>query len=170
MLRRFQLDRPTCVWHHLDYSNRKSEKLFARHYTSNTKAWVFAKALFTARAHGWHQFVSMQNHYNLAYREDERDLVPLCIDQGVAMIPWRPLARGFLTGNRDRSGKVLRPRAESDRFSPTYREDDYDIVDAVAKVAAARGSNQAQVALAWLLQSAGSHRAYNRGDQVKPYR
>jgi len=122
---------------------------------SNTKAWVFAKALFTARAHGWHQFVSMQNHYNLAYREDERELVPLCIDQGVAMIPWRPLARGFLTGNRDRSGKVLRPRAESDRFSPTYREDDYDVVDAVAKVAAARGCSQAQVALAWLLQAPG---------------
>jgi 1-deoxyxylulose-5-phosphate synthase len=120
---------------------------------SNTSAWVLAKALFTAREHGWHRFVSVQNHYNLIYREDEREVIPLCIDQGVGLIPWRPLARGFLTSNRDRSGKALRLRAESDPLAENYRPDDYDMVDAVAKVAGARGVGPAVVALAWLLQT-----------------
>jgi 1-deoxyxylulose-5-phosphate synthase len=122
---------------------------------SNTSAWVLAKALFTAREHGWHRFVSVQNHYNLIYREDEREVIPLCIDQGVGLIPWRPLARGFLTSNRDRSGKALRLRAESDPLGESYRPDDYDMVEAVAKIAAARGVNPAVVALAWLLQTPG---------------
>jgi aryl-alcohol dehydrogenase-like predicted oxidoreductase len=122
---------------------------------SNTSAWMLAKALFTARAHGWHRFVSVQNHYTLIYREDEREVIPLCIDQGVGLIPWRPLARGFLTSNRDRSGKALRLRAESDPLAESYRPDDYDMVDAVAKIAAAHGVGPAVVALAWLLQAPG---------------
>jgi len=120
---------------------------------SNTSAWMLAKALFLAREHRWHRFVSVQNHYNLIYREDERELTPLCLDQGVGLIPWRPLARGFLTSNRDRSGKALRLRAESDPLAPSYRPDDYDMVDMVAKIAAARGVGPAVVALAWLLQT-----------------
>src|SRR5579871_2562816 len=99
---------------------------------SNTSAWMLAKALFLAREHGWHRFVSVQNHYNLIYREDEREVIPLCVDQGVGLIPWRPLARGFLTSNRDRSGKALRLRAESDPLAEDYRPDDYDMVDAIA--------------------------------------
>ncbi len=122
---------------------------------SNTSAWMLAKALFMARENGWHRFVSVQNHYNLIYREDEREVVPLCIDQGVGLIPWRPLARGFLTSNRDRSGKALRPRAESDPLAQSYRPDDYDMVDAIAKIAAARGVGPATVALAWLIQAPG---------------
>ena len=123
---------------------------------SNSAAWLLAKALFTAREHGWHRFVSVQNHYNLIYREDEREVIPLCIDQGLGLIPWRPLARGFLTSNRDRStGKALRLRAESDPLATAYRDDDYEAVDAVAKVAAARGVGPAVVALAWLLQAPG---------------
>ncbi len=97
--------------------------------------------------------MSVQNHYNLIYREDEREVAPLCLDQGVGLIPWRPLARGFLTSNRDRSGKALRLRAESDPLAPSYRTDDYDMVDMVAKIAAARGVGPAVVALAWLLQT-----------------
>jgi aryl-alcohol dehydrogenase-like predicted oxidoreductase len=122
---------------------------------SNTSAWMLAKALFMARENRWHRFVSVQNHYNLVYREDEREVIPLCIDQGVGLIPWRPLARGFLTSNRDRSGKALRLRAESDPMAESYRPDDYDMVDAVAKIAAARGVAPAVVALAWLLQAPG---------------
>jgi aryl-alcohol dehydrogenase-like predicted oxidoreductase len=122
---------------------------------SNTSAWMLAKSLFMAREHGWHRFVSVQNHYNLIYREDEREVIPLCIDQGVGLIPWRPLARGFLTRNRDRSGKALRLRAESDPLAEEYRPDDYDMVDAVANIAGKRGVGPAVVALAWLLQTPG---------------
>ncbi len=122
---------------------------------SNTSAWMLAKALFLAREHGWHRFVSVQNHYNLIYREDEREVIPLCVDQGVGLIPWRPLARGFLTSNRDRSGKALRLRAESDPLAQSYRPDDYDMVEMVAKIAAAHNVGPAVVALAWLLQTPG---------------
>src|SRR5579875_944508 len=120
---------------------------------SNTSAWMLAKSLFVAREHGWHRFVSVQNHYNLIYREDEREVIPLCLDQGIGLIPWRPLARGFLTANRDRSGKALRLRAQSDPLAQSYRPDDYDMVDVVAEIAAARGVSPAVVALAWLLQT-----------------
>jgi 1-deoxyxylulose-5-phosphate synthase len=123
---------------------------------SSMAAWQFSKALYTARESGWHRFVSMQNHYNLAYREEEREMIPLCVDQGVALIPWSPLARGFLCGNRDRSGKALTTRAGSDPFAdPYYTEDGFAVVDAVAKVAAARGVSPGEVALAWILQAPG---------------
>ncbi len=124
---------------------------------SSMYAWQFAKAQFTADAHGWTRFVSMQNHYNLLYREEEREMIPQCIDQGVGVIPWSPLARGVLTGNRTRSGERATTRANTDAFSDAlYAADsDFDVVDRVGEIAAARGVPAAQVALAWLLQRPG---------------
>jgi aryl-alcohol dehydrogenase (NADP+) len=126
---------------------------------SSMAAWQFSKALYTARERGWHRFVSMQNHYNLVYREEEREMIPLCVDQGVAVIPWSPLARGFLTGNRTREGKAVTIRAASDTFARPYyeydAEDSFAIVDAVAKIASHRGVTPGEVALAWMLQAPG---------------
>jgi aryl-alcohol dehydrogenase-like predicted oxidoreductase len=123
---------------------------------SSMAAWQFSRALYTAREHGWHRFVSMQNHYNLVYREEEREMIPLCVDQGVGVIPWSPLARGFLCGNRTREGKAMTVRAGSDAFAqPYYTEDGYAIVEAVSKVAQARGVTMGEVALAWMLQAPG---------------
>ncbi|MGW6932378.1 aldo/keto reductase [Lentzea sp. NPDC054927] len=114
---------------------------------SSMYAWQFAKALFTQRQNGWTKFVSMQNHYNLLYREEEREMLPLCADQGIAVIPWSPLARGRLTREWDASTA----RAETDEFGSTlYNDSDRVIVEQVAAVAAARGVSRAQVALAWL--------------------
>ena len=123
---------------------------------SSMYAWQFAKAQHAAERHGWTRFVSMQNHYNLLYREEEREMVPQCIDQGVGVIPWSPLARGVLTGNRTRDGQRLTTRAGADPFGDSlYSEADFDVVDAVAEVAAGRGIPPAQVALAWLLHRPG---------------
>jgi aryl-alcohol dehydrogenase-like predicted oxidoreductase len=114
---------------------------------SSMYAWQFAKALFTQRQNGWTKFVSMQNHYNLLYREEEREMLPLCADQGVAVIPWSPLARGRLTRDWD----AVTARTETDEFGSTlYVDADRTIVEQVAAVAAARGVSRAQVALAWL--------------------
>ena len=120
---------------------------------SSMYAWQFAKAQFAAVAHGWTRFVSMQNHYNLLYREEEREMIPLCLDQGVAVIPWSPLARGLLAGNRSGAGERLTMRANNDAFADNlYNPDvDFAVVDRVAEVAAERGVPAAQVALAWLL-------------------
>jgi 1-deoxyxylulose-5-phosphate synthase len=116
---------------------------------SSMFAWQFAKALYTSDLNGWARFVSMQNHYNLIYREEEREMLPLCQDQGIGVLPWSPLARGRLTRDWDTSTV----RAETDQFgSSLYREEDRVVVDAVAQVAAARGVPRAQVALAWLSQ------------------
>ena len=124
---------------------------------SSMFAWQFAKAQHTAERHGGARFVSMQNHYNLIYREEEREMIPLCLDQGVGVIPWSPLARGVLTGNRTREGERRTTRAGSDDFTDYLygQPTDFDVVDAVAKVAAARGVPPAQVALAWLLGRPG---------------
>jgi aryl-alcohol dehydrogenase-like predicted oxidoreductase len=124
---------------------------------SSMYAWQFAKAQYTARSHGWTPFVSMQNHYNLLYREEEREMIPQCLDQGVGVIPWSPLARGVLTGNRTRAGERRTTRASSDAFGDTLYNDphDFDVVEAAAEVAAERGIAPAQVALAWLLQRPG---------------
>jgi aryl-alcohol dehydrogenase-like predicted oxidoreductase len=123
---------------------------------SSMYAWQFAKAQHAAERHGWTRFVSMQNHYNLLYREEEREMIPQCIDQGVGVIPWSPLARGVLTGNRTRDGQRLTTRAGSDPFGDSlYSEADFDVVDAVAEVAAGRGVQPAQIALAWLLHRPG---------------
>ena len=120
---------------------------------SSMFAWQFAKAQHVAEAHGWTRFVSMQNHYNLVYREEEREMLPLCVDQGVGVIPWSPLARGVLAGTRTRGGERLTTRADTDQFTDyLYNQPtDFDVVERVAEVAAERGVPAAQVALAWLL-------------------
>jgi aryl-alcohol dehydrogenase-like predicted oxidoreductase len=116
-------------------------------------AWQFAKAQYVAERHGGTRFVSMQNHYNLMYREEEREMIPQCLDQGIAVIPHSPLARGMLTGNRNRSGELKTTRSGSDPLSDSqYNTDaDFDVADRVAEVASAHGVPPAQVALAWLL-------------------
>ena len=120
---------------------------------SSMYAWQFAKAQYTADANGWTRFVSMQNHYNLVYREEEREMIPLCIDQGVGLIPWSPLARGFLAGNRKRDGGGDTVRAQSDQFADEmyFRESDFTIIESVQQIAEKRGVSNAQIALAWML-------------------
>ena len=120
---------------------------------SSMYAWQFAKAQSVAVT----PFVSMQNHYNLVYREEEREMIPQCRDQGVGVIPWSPLARGLLAGNRTRSGERLTRRANTDAFGDAlYKpEIDFDVVERLTEVANARGVPSAQVALAWLLQRPG---------------
>ena len=120
---------------------------------SSMFAWQFAKAQATADRHGWTRFVSMQNHYNLVYREEEREMIPQCVDQGVAVLPWSPLARGLLAGNRTREGERLTTRAGSDAFGDALYvpEVDFDVIGRVGEVAGERGVPGAQVALAWLL-------------------
>ncbi|HEX6934235.1 MAG TPA: aldo/keto reductase [Streptosporangiaceae bacterium] len=124
---------------------------------SSMYAWQFAKAQYCADAHGWTRFSSMQNHYNLLYREEEREMIPQCVDQGVGVIPWSPLARGVLAGNRTRSGERNTTRAGTDPFSDSLYSapSDFDVVDRVVRVASARGVPSAQVALAWLLRRPG---------------
>jgi aryl-alcohol dehydrogenase (NADP+) len=124
---------------------------------SSMYAWQFAKALYLADLRGWTRFVSMQNHYNLVYREEEREMVPLCRAEGVGLIPWSPLARGFLAGNRRRAGGGETIRAKSDDFAHHlyYQDSDFAVVDRVLKVAEGRGVSPAQIALAWLLRQPG---------------
>jgi aryl-alcohol dehydrogenase-like predicted oxidoreductase len=115
---------------------------------SSMWAWQFSKAQYTAELHGWTKFVSMQNHYNLLQREEEREMMPLCVDQGVGVIPWSPLARGRLTRDWDESTA----RSETDEFGKhLYQSEDRTIVERVAEIAQARGVPRAQVALAWML-------------------
>jgi 1-deoxyxylulose-5-phosphate synthase len=120
---------------------------------SSMYAWQFAKAQGVAPT----RFVSMQNHYNLIYREEEREMIPLCLDQGVAVIPWSPLARGLLAGTRTSEGERLTTRAKTDAFGDSlYTPDvDFTVIDRAAELAAERGVPTAQVALAWLLHKAG---------------
>src|SRR5881392_1933448 len=124
---------------------------------SSMFAWQFAKAQHAADLGGWTRFVSMQNHYNLMYREEEREMLPLCADQGVAVLPYSPLARGMLAGNRNRQGERRTVRAGDDPLSDErYNADaDFDVVDRLVQVAAERGASPAQVALAWLLGRPG---------------
>ncbi|MEU3034886.1 aldo/keto reductase [Streptomyces griseoaurantiacus] len=115
---------------------------------SSMYAWQFSKAQYTARLNGWTRFVSMQNHYNLLYREEEREMLPLCADQGVGVLPWSPLARGRLTRDWDEDTT----RSRTDNFGRTlYGEGDRRIAEAVAAIAAERGLPRARIALAWLL-------------------
>src|SRR5947209_7895351 len=119
---------------------------------SSMYAWQFAKAQHVAERNGWTKFVSMQNYYNLVYREEEREMIPLLRDQGVASIPWSPLARGLLAGSRERGDIRNTVRAKSDLYADAlYTEADFDVVDAVKAVAAERGLPPARIALAWLL-------------------
>ena len=120
---------------------------------SSMFAWQFLKALQVSETHGWTRFVSMQNHYNLIYREEEREMIPLCIDQGIGLIPWSPLARGFFAGNRNRGGGGETLRAQTDAFGTGlyFREEDFTVADCVAEVAKQRGVSNSQIALAWIL-------------------
>jgi len=125
---------------------------------SSMYAWQFAKAQAVATQQGWTRFVSMQNHYNLLYREEEREMIPQCIDQGVAVMPWSPLARGRLAGNRSRDDKPLTLRAETDQFGETLYTDpeaDQPVIDRVGEIAVERGVPPAQIALAWLFHKPG---------------
>ena len=147
--------------HRWDYDTPVEETLEALHDAvragkvryigaSSMYAWQFAKALYIAELNGWTKFVSMQNHYNLIYREEEREMLPLCVDQGVGVIPWSPLARGRLT----RPWDTATARAETDEFGKSlYRDEDRQIVERVIDLAAKRGLAPAQVALAWLLRN-----------------
>ena len=120
---------------------------------SSMFAWQFAKALHTSEKHGWTKFISMQNHYNLVYREEEREMIPLCIDQGIGLIPWSPLARGFFAGDRKRGGGGETIRSNTDPFGNSlyFREEDFTVAECVADVARERGVSSSQVALAWVL-------------------
>lgn len=124
---------------------------------SSMYAWQFAKAQYVAEKNGWTKFVSMQNHYNLVYREEEREMIPLCRDMGVGLIPWSPLARGFLAGNRTRDKGGETTRAKSDPFAQEmyYQDADFQVVERVSELAARMGYKPAQVALAWLLNKPG---------------
>ncbi|MDP8986613.1 MAG: aldo/keto reductase [Pseudomonadota bacterium] len=151
--------------HRWDYRTPLEETLEALHDVvkagkarylgaSSMYAWQFSKALHVARAHGWTRFISMQNHYNLLYREEEREMMPLCADAGIGVLPWSPLARGRLTRDWD----TQTPRIQSDVYGKSLYtaavESDRRIVEAVAAVAAARGVPRAQVALGWVAQKA----------------
>jgi len=154
--------------HRFDYGTPIEETIEALHDVvkagkaryigaSSMFAWQFAKYLSTASAMGKTKFVSMQNHYNLVYREEEREMMPLCRAEGIGVIPWSPLARGFLAGNRRRQDKGETTRAKSDEFAHRlyYNDSDFKVVDRVSEIAAKRGVPHAQVALAWLLAQPG---------------
>ena len=125
---------------------------------SSMFAWQFMKMLATSGARGWSRFVSMQNHYNLIYREEEREMLPLCREEGIAVIPWSPLARGFLSGNRRRGERTADTvRSTTDQYSRElyYSDVDFTIAGRVVELARARGARPAQIALAWLLAQPG---------------
>jgi aryl-alcohol dehydrogenase (NADP+) len=123
---------------------------------SSMFAWQFAKAQFTADLHGWTRFVSMQNHYNLVYREEEREMIPLCIDQGVGLIPWSPMARGFFAGNRSKGGGGATTRAKSDPFADQlyFREEDFKVAALTQEIGQEHNATGSQIALAWMLNKA----------------
>jgi aryl-alcohol dehydrogenase-like predicted oxidoreductase len=120
---------------------------------SSMFAWQFMKALHTSEINGWTKFVSMQDHYNLVYREEEREMIPLCKDQGIGIIPWSPMARGFFAGNRKRGGGGETTRAKNDPFANElyFREEDFVIAERAAEVAKNHNVTASQVALAWVL-------------------
>jgi 1-deoxyxylulose-5-phosphate synthase len=169
-LRRLQLDYVDLYQiHRYDYDTPIEETMEVLHEVvkagkaryigaSSMYAWQFAQMQYTADLRGWSRFVSMQNHYNIVYREEEREMIPFCIDEGVGIIPWSPLARGFIAGNRSRNEKSGETtRAQSDDYAQKmyYQPADYDIVDRITDVAKQRGVSNAQIALAWLLHQPG---------------
>lgn len=168
-LRRLQTDYVDLYQiHRWDYETPIKETLEALHDVvksgkvryigaSSMYAWQFAQALYLADLHGWTRFISMQNHYNLVYREEEREMLPLCRDQGIGVIPWSPLARGFLAGNRQRQSEGETTRAKTDDFAHKlyYEASDFEVVDRVVNLAKARGISPSQIALAWLLHQPG---------------
>jgi len=149
--------------HRWDYDTPIEETLEALHDVvkagkaryigaSSVYSWQFAQALYLADLHGWTRFVSMQPHYNLVYREEEREMLPLCQDQQIGVIPWSPLARGLLTGKRQKGGQETE-RAKTDGFAHSLysRDDDFAVADRVDEIAAERGLPAAQISLAWML-------------------
>jgi aryl-alcohol dehydrogenase (NADP+) len=120
---------------------------------SSMHAYQFIKMQNAADVNGWTRFVSMQNHYNLVYREEEREMLPYCLEEGIGVIPWSPLARGFLAGNRKRDGGGETTRSQNDPFAETlyFRDDDFDVLDRVKAVAEQHGVKPVQIALAWHL-------------------
>ncbi|OUL19207.1 aldo/keto reductase [Nostoc sp. RF31YmG] len=168
-LRRLQTDYVDLYQiHRWDYETPIEETLEALHDIvkvgkvrylgiSSVFAWQLAKALYTADIHGWTRFVSIQNHYNLVYREEEREVIPLALDQGIGIIPWSPLARGFLAGNRSKSdyGETLRAKTDEFAHNLYYQDSDFQVVDRVVELAAKRDVKPTQIALAWLLHQPG---------------
>jgi aryl-alcohol dehydrogenase-like predicted oxidoreductase len=164
-LRRLQMDYVDLYQiHRWDYDTPIEETMEALHNVvkagkaryigaSSMFAWQLTKAQYTADSHGWTRFVSMQDHYNLIYREEEREMIPCCIDQGMALIPWSPMARGFFTGNHRKGdwGDTLRARTDTYGQQLYYRDDDFLVADRVQKIAGQRGVSGPQIALAWLL-------------------
>lgn len=126
---------------------------------SSMFAWQFAKALHTSEKHGWTKFISMQNHYNLVYREEEREMIPLCQDQGIGLIPWSPMARGFFAGDRKRGGGGETVRSNTDPFGNSlyFRDEDFTVAECAAEVAKERGVTASQIALAWVLNKPYVH-------------
>jgi len=124
---------------------------------SSMHTWQFSKMLHIAERNGYARFVTMQNHYNIVYREEEREMIPLCIDQGIGLIPWSPLARGFVVGNRKKDGWGESKRAKSDDFAHDmyYQDSDFAVVDSISEIARKRDLPNAQIALAWLLHQPG---------------
>jgi aryl-alcohol dehydrogenase-like predicted oxidoreductase len=156
------------ITHRWDYTTPIEETMEALHDVkkagltqyigaSSMHAWQFAKAQAAAESNGWTKFISMQNHYNLVCREEEREMIPMCIDQGVAVTPWSPLARGFLAGNRHRQGGGASARAQDDPLAAQlyYRDADFAVADQAVEIARQRGAEPAQVALAWMLAKPG---------------
>ncbi len=154
--------------HRWDYDTPIEETLEALHDVvksgkvcyigaSSMYAWQFAQALYLADLHGWTRFVSMQNQYNLVYREQEREMNPLCIDQGVGLIPWSPLARGFLSGKYKRGEEPQSARYGSDQLLSYryFQDNDFDVVERVVELAERKGISPAQLALAWVLHKPG---------------
>jgi 1-deoxyxylulose-5-phosphate synthase len=168
-LKRLQMDYVDLYQiHRWDYETPIEETLEALHEVvrsgkaryigaSSMFAWQFARSLYLAERHGWTRFVSMQNHYNLVYREEEREMLPLCRAEGVGVIPWSPLARGFLAGNRKRESKGETQRAQLDQYAHELytEESDHEVADRVAELAKKRSVRPAQIALAWLLSQPG---------------
>src|SRR5207247_382628 len=153
-----------CQIHRWDYSTRIEETLVNLNdpvrqrmvnYIGDSSmfAWQFAKALYTSDRRGIARFVSMQNHYNLCYREEEREMIPLCKDQKIALLPWSPLARGFLTGRYKRGKAADSPRYRTDKYFAErfFQPEDFDVVERVEEIAKEKGVTPSQVALAWLL-------------------
>ena len=154
--------------HRWDYETPIEETLAALHDlvqsgkvryigASSMYAYQFTRSLYLADLHGWSRFVSMQNHYNLVYREEEREMNKLCVEEGIGLIPWSPMARGFLAGNRteDKSGETTRAKTDGFAHSMYYREADFAVLDAVEKLASEHSVTPAQLSLAWLLHQPG---------------
>jgi aryl-alcohol dehydrogenase (NADP+) len=154
--------------HRFDYETPIEETLEALHAVvqagkalyvgaSSMYAWQFAKMLYKADELGLTRFVSMQNHYNLVYREEEREMIPLCREEGIGIVPWSPVARGFLAGNRNARdfGETLRARTDDFAHRLYYNESDFTVVDRVTEIAKRRGVSNAQIAIAWMLARPG---------------